>query len=289
MPTTHTAVTQKLDRFLGLCKPCVRPMAVEVPGMVGDKLRRICPQCKGAVILERLYGTQTTMTCDPRCEGAVGSDCECACGGANHGGAFLETGEALASAVAKYRESAKKRSEAAKKAAESRRKREMERRADLLFEEETWLSAYEGDNKFLSGLKEQVQLFLEGQRDRHLSDNQLACVRRDMDKAAKDRVWHRAAAQRAGERQECPSGQGIEIEGTIVKLQEKNLPNGPVLQGRILTVGGWACWGTIPFALRQAGVQEGARVRFTAAMQRKENYFGFWSFPEGGEILEPVA
>lgn len=286
MINTHTRITQKLDRFLGLCKTCVLPMAVEKPGMVGDFIRLACPSCSGSVKLERLYGTETSMTCDPRCEGAVGPSCECACGGANHGAAFLETGEVLASAVNKYRTSYAKRSEATKKVAEERAAKaaEREKAAKLanMTEEERWVLGYEGQSRFLLSLRERMEAYMAG-AGRGLSDRQIAAVRENMARRTRDEVMHRTPK---AERRPCPDGESVVIEGVVVKLVEKEMANGPTLQGRIRTDAGWSAWGTIPLALREAEVQVGSRVRFSATLRRQEDvFFGFWSYPEGGQVL----
>jgi hypothetical protein len=292
MPTTNTSVTQKLDRFLGRCDPCTRPVAVERLQVAGDFLNVACPECGRRVRLERLYGTQTTMKCDPRCEGAVGSDCECACGGSNHGGAFLMEGEALASAVAKYRKQAQVRSDAAKKVAEERAAKAKVRARQALSAEEQWVLEYEGASRFLTSLRDQVESNLE-RSGWSLSDRQIAAIRDNMDKSARlaiDRAEANAPTPAAPRKATvpCPEGEGIEIIGKVVKLSEKEMANGPVLQGRIVTEGGWSCWGTIPRALRECGVNPllGHQVRFTANLRRQDDSFGFWGYPEGGEVLD---
>jgi hypothetical protein len=45
-----------------------------------------CPSCNKRAYLERVKGTYNPdHKCDPRCTGAHGNTCTCACGGANHG------------------------------------------------------------------------------------------------------------------------------------------------------------------------------------------------------------
>jgi hypothetical protein len=49
-----------------------------------------CPKCGDAHgIGQRVKGTFTACPCDPRCTSARGHDCQCSCGGANHGRAWL--------------------------------------------------------------------------------------------------------------------------------------------------------------------------------------------------------
>ena len=45
-----------------------------------------CPRCHSATWdSKRVQGFTTAQPCDARCMGARGFDCQCACGGANHG------------------------------------------------------------------------------------------------------------------------------------------------------------------------------------------------------------
>lgn len=67
-----------------------------------------------SMMLERLYGTYSSAACDPSCQFAVGNECVCSCGGANHRAGFLptvQTGEITASALQRYREGVARRRE----------------------------------------------------------------------------------------------------------------------------------------------------------------------------------
>ena len=46
-----------------------------------------CPKCTSynSLFIDRIQGTVTDHECDPRCTGATGKNCECSCGGKNHG------------------------------------------------------------------------------------------------------------------------------------------------------------------------------------------------------------
>lgn len=46
-----------------------------------------CPKCSTPNTLEvsRIEGFASEHVCDARCTGATGKQCECSCGGANHG------------------------------------------------------------------------------------------------------------------------------------------------------------------------------------------------------------
>lgn len=43
----------------------------------------------GRMKVDAVRGIVTDHECDPRCEGATGPNCECACGGMNHGAAHV--------------------------------------------------------------------------------------------------------------------------------------------------------------------------------------------------------
>lgn len=48
-----------------------------------------CPTCQKLMKMAVVQGFKTDHVCDVRCTGAKGHKCECSCGGANHGKAFL--------------------------------------------------------------------------------------------------------------------------------------------------------------------------------------------------------
>lgn len=44
-------------------------------------------ECGGTLIGKRVRGTHTEKVCGAKCLGATGPNCDCSCGGLNHGGA----------------------------------------------------------------------------------------------------------------------------------------------------------------------------------------------------------
>lgn len=58
---------------------------------VGDDLHQPrCPKCNSnAVTFVHVNGKVTDHVCDARCMNAKGQDCECQCGGENHGKSYL--------------------------------------------------------------------------------------------------------------------------------------------------------------------------------------------------------
>lgn len=79
--TTATSILA----YLGTCDACMRPVR-EDPGKDKGKVTVItCPDCGGDLAAERMVATYTDEVCATECRGAYGKDCQCACGGANHG------------------------------------------------------------------------------------------------------------------------------------------------------------------------------------------------------------
>ena len=105
---TETAATTPTKRFMYTCHRCKHVWAREYRTYTGGRssghLFRIqedipgarmhilqehdytCPACGRTRTESNLIkGHVSDHICDPRCTGAKGHDCECACGGANHG------------------------------------------------------------------------------------------------------------------------------------------------------------------------------------------------------------
>ena len=90
----------KVDRYFHRCARCLSVMATE-----GDRPPRgaRCGACSGAIEVmgrvrrARVLDLRTLTPCDARCTMASGPDCNCQCGGKNHG-----SGIAVAAAFASY-------------------------------------------------------------------------------------------------------------------------------------------------------------------------------------------
>lgn len=77
------------NRFLGRCDPCVLPVARELEWQ-GNFQRVRCPECAQPVQLVRVSAVVAEqIPCDPSCMMATRSECECSCGGENHGCSWL--------------------------------------------------------------------------------------------------------------------------------------------------------------------------------------------------------
>jgi hypothetical protein len=314
MSTLHLTA-EPTDRFLGRCDACVRPIAAELFDIARDTRSGVCPDCGAEVALERVYGTRTTMTCDPSCEGAVGPVCVCGCGGENHGGRFLRTGEALASAVADYRRAAEVRKAAAVKRSEraaAKRAASAAERADQAASEaeafradhvDLWafLTAYaesEEYNEFYSSLREQWAA--KGA----LSERQLDAL------TASIRRREAVAAQRAEEAVNAkPAPLGTQtIEGEVVMVREYDGFRGDGVWKMMVRCDGFKVFVTVPRALSEShweacktvcpypSIDEwlvGKMVRFTAALElgrdNPDPSFAFAKRPRAVALVSEVA
>ena len=104
MMINASTIATPTTRFVGKCTACVYPVNITNETAQLDRLQFKCPGCAAPLQLDRVYGTLTRDTCDASCMGAIGPICQCACGGANHGGRYHAIrGEITASALAEYR------------------------------------------------------------------------------------------------------------------------------------------------------------------------------------------
>lgn len=83
---------KRSNRWFWRCSDCLRVVAVNE--RVGEAKCGVCNgrmECMGQVIGSTLATVGTACACDARCTHAKGPNCECSCGGENHGtGAVVE-------------------------------------------------------------------------------------------------------------------------------------------------------------------------------------------------------
>lgn len=282
------------NAWIGACAPCGR--GIRSAAGHGDRCTVTCPACGGDVTAERIYGTVTAETCDPRCMGATGPSCSCACGGENHGGAWQQEGEALASAIAAYSARAAKAALAAQRRADSARSafgRWAEPHRDLI----AAIIEHEYASDFLGDLASRL-------RDRReLTPNQLTAAARAVQSAA-GRLARQAEqdAQRAefaASGKTVPAGR-ITFTGEILsaRYEESGFSrSGGAVKCLIVTGDGYRVWGTLPSGIFHEARNEapaakrdeyrnflyGRQVEITATVSPKpgEAGFGFFSRPKG--------
>lgn len=272
MPTTHITATAT-NRFLGRCENCIRPIAMEDADTFSDVKLINCPDCGTSRIrLERVYGTVERMACDSRCEGAVGSSCICSCGGRNHGGRYMVTGEALVSAITQYRQTTQRRQEGARRRAANRREANeaRERNRMAAYREQNAgalarIEAYGGNNDFISSIRNQ---HLAG---RELSVRQIETCLGAIERESEREI--RLAQQRANA---TPAilGNGITVVGRIVTAKLVDGYRGPNEDMKMMVADdrGFKVWVSVPRNI-YAEVDRltslvGRRVSFVANLER---------------------
>lgn len=77
---------QQVNRWYWKCADCLRvAVATEQLGKVQCGACGGSMACMGQVMGARLGRNEVRCACDARCTGALGPNCECSCGGVNHG------------------------------------------------------------------------------------------------------------------------------------------------------------------------------------------------------------
>jgi hypothetical protein len=72
-------------RFFGKCKGCKALTRIDQAPTSFPTIRIECA-CGEMVTAKQVFGSVSDTPCDGRCMNATGPDCECSCGGHNHGG-----------------------------------------------------------------------------------------------------------------------------------------------------------------------------------------------------------
>lgn len=83
-----------LNRWFVRCRLCLSIAAIEAQSLPKGEMK--CGACQGPIeIMGRVDGCtshlDTRCKCDARCTNAKGPNCDCSCGGKNHGSGMLTT------------------------------------------------------------------------------------------------------------------------------------------------------------------------------------------------------
>ena len=284
-PHINIAQTSPTDRFVGRCERCIRPIAIDDHSGGSDHRRVLCPECRRPVVLARIYGVVTTMTCHGSCMDAIGDYCECSCGGVNHAGSYVGEDQKTVDAIERFRLATEKRKVAAAKAAATRAAAKRERQAQLAAERaaaaERWRTEHPAETAWMDANAASswaARWVLDSLRmGQAVRDSDLANLQRDM----------RIAAERAAEEAAplAPTGV-VDVEGEIVsiKVQPSNFHYGSDVK-MLVRADGYRVWVTKPRSLSSATV--GQRVRFTADLKPSNNdvHFVYGSRPRQAEIV----
>jgi hypothetical protein len=292
------------DRFAATCIECDRPIAATVPGVAGDHRPVPCPNCGTTSDGERIYGTLTGNPCNAACEGATGKVCECGCGGLNHGGVWTAHDNAVASQIAAWRQERDKRERV-------KAQRRQSKRAAWAAAFEQWRTDSTDVVEFLERYEEIPGLdFLWDMRrtlgdGRALTAGQTSGVRRCIEATER---WAAERAARLAAAVEPVTGNGIEITGTVTRVDVTDTAYGPRRTMTIRDDRGFRVTGTCPESLWSVqrpdgnprpgldhgshGIGNGDRVRFlanvTTATWSRDPDLAQFKRPRKAELLEFV-
>ena len=253
-----TTIYNQTDRFSGKCEFCIYPVVQELPEESRNIIKVACPGCTGPVRLARLYGTLTDYNCDSSCQHALGSECECGCGGANHQRGYIPLipgGEVSADVLTAYRKRVANQQAGAAKRSENAKAKKAEKEAaaqaaiaenvDKFTEtnpaEYAWLKANADSNGFADSLLSALN------RYGYLTDPQLNAVTKNV---ARD-------AARASEAllpvSPAPTGT-VTVTGAILSVKEQPgyAYNSTEWKMLLRTEAGWKLWLTVPRSLQDA-------------------------------------
>jgi hypothetical protein len=235
------------------------------------------------------------MVCSGACMDATGRVCECACGGANHAGSYLETSPMLAEAIERFRGHLAKRQAAAAKVAatraatkEAERSVAIQRWRDEHPVEAAWLDANRHDDVFASNLA--GQLDAKGT----LSVAQTDAIARSIERQAEQEHRELEDAAEAAAAVAAPEGTTA-VEGEILTVRVEASPFHYGSEVRMLvratTLDGgiYRVWATKPAGLSSAG--RGDWVHFIAELTRSESdeTFAYAKRPRKAYRLIPHA
>ncbi len=274
-PPMEIANTTATARFVGRCEPCAWPFAVDDPGGGSDHRKVVCPECDATVVLSRIHGITTTMVCTGACVDATGPVCECACGGANHAGSYLETAPMLADAIERFRANLARRQTAVAKAAARRAAARASQRASAVQRwrdehpaEAAWLDANWEHDVFAASAAHQLDV--KGT----LSAGQTDAIARCLERQAEEELRELEHAAEAAAAVAAPEGT-VAVEGDIlaVRVEPSRFHYGSeirmLVRATAVDGGIYRVWATKPAGLSTAG--RGDRVRFVAELTRSEN------------------
>lgn len=292
-PHLQIANTTATARFVGRCEPCARPFAIDDPSGGSDNRKVVCPECSAIVFLSRIYGVTTEMVCNSSCRDAIGERCDCACGGANHAGSYLETAPMLSEAIERYRANLARRKDSATKAAKTRaqNKAAAKRAAAETWQAEhpavwAWIAANRVENYFAMSLAGQIE------SKGALTVGQIGAVERAIQREVEDAEREARQAEEAANAIPAPTGtQTIEGELVAVRVQPSRFSYGSEVKMLVKALGGdgnplgWSVWCTKPSSLSDA--RTGDRLRFVAELSRSERdeSFAFGKRPRMTQIL----
>lgn len=309
MGTTVTPTS----RLLGKCPTCIRPIGLDDDGLA-DFIEVLCPECGIGATLERVYGTVSSSPCAGECMSALGAYCSCGCGGVNHGGLFVQTGTALASAVERFRQRTEVRKAAAVKrsvkAAEKRRRTAAEKAEQEAAERDAFMAEHADLWAFLTTHVAEAEAAgqwpdeffgsLRGHWERKglLTENQLVALTTAIRRSA-ERVERKAIE--AANAKLAPLGTQT-IEGVVLHVRDQEGYHGGTEWKMLVGCDGYKVWCTVPRGIWEALPYQqgltldmwltGRAVRFTATLEPSRDgdpSFAVAKRPRAAMVREAVS
>jgi len=242
---------------VGSCTKCGFVLSFEQ-----KHVRVECPRCGNRVTVMTVAGNFSTgIVCNADCQFATGHDCDCSCGGENHGRGYIEINSVPMWVRdrddKRFADKAERKENKARKARQSH-----DEKINALIDDHpvlAWLSYIaHGDiaeifnewNEFLADMNR--ALFDKGV----MSERQISAAENAIDRLftryaiTQKREADKAALVKSGV--QAPEGK-VTVTGEIVSIKDQpdnyNYYGGVIWKMVVKTVDGWAVWVTIPSTL----------------------------------------
>lgn len=306
-------VAQPTKIFIGMCPECNLPSRVEKEHVTGPKTWIHCLHCGAETYAERLWATESEGACDISCMAATRSECQCACGGANHAGAYRHNrfkDEQTESAIQRLVQQREKRAEAARKRREKRAAEAAAPFNEWLSSLNTadaalvsWMSSYENVAEAPTGILVDFRLRMMAtpgnevrKPARPLTEKQMALAWKIVQRMANE-------CEREHEQKEngtpVPEGR-YRVHGKVISRRiDADGYAGNTTYKILVECDGYRLWGNCPADLldhvfprvtdpNAEGVSElpaDLYVEFNATVKRsdRDDYFGFFRNPRSAE------
>tara|TARA_R110000824_G_scaffold203918_2_gene388637 strand:+ start:60 stop:1259 length:1200 start_codon:yes stop_codon:yes gene_type:complete len=157
-------------------------------------------------------------------------------------------------------------------------------------EVKAWMLALDSDSDFDRNMRAIAESNFIGPKAYGTATYAPAGLLRWSEKEAARKAKAAAEADRVADAEPAPvTDKRIRIEGVVTTMRTERNDFGTVEKIRVETDAGWACWGTLPSQIVEAGVSD--RISFDARLtvSRDDELFGFFSRPTKGAIVAREA
>lgn len=289
-------VAKPTNIFVGVCPKCKLPSRVENDDVIGADTLLGCLHCSANMTADRLWATETEGVCDLRCMSATGKICECACGGANHAGAYRfnrHKSEETEKHIQRLIQQREKRAEAARKRREKRVAAAAAPFNEWLSSLDpadaalvSWMSSYENVAEAPTGILVDFRLRMMAtpgnEVPRPLTEKQMALAWK---------IVQRMADECEREQNGTPVPEGrYHIHGKVISRRiDADGYAGNTTYKILVQCDGYRLWGNCPTELVPAvwpANPDDLYVEFNADVKRSErdDHFGFFRNPRSAKM-----